>query len=99
MNIADVVRALAGFVWLIFVGLLVLLWRCQSQASRSGSFGIIAGVALVVALLLSILGTGLVFYGKSICSGEIGVSAQRLSSTAAGTRFALDRPVCRERAK
>ena len=61
MNIADVVRAVAGFAWLIFIGLLVLTVARTSRRQPTRSIGTIAGVALVVALLLSILGTGLVF--------------------------------------
>jgi regulator of protease activity HflC (stomatin/prohibitin superfamily) len=61
MNIADVVRALAGFAWLaaIGIGLLMVTRVARNQATR-GLGPLTVGV-LVTALLLTALGAGLVF--------------------------------------
>ena len=61
MNIADVVRALAGFTWLaaIGIGLLMVTRVARNQAVR-GLGPLTVGV-LVTALVLTALGAGLVF--------------------------------------
>ena len=61
MNIADVVRALAGFAWLaaIGIGLLLITRVARNQAAR-GLGSLTVGV-LILALVLTVLGAGLVF--------------------------------------
>ena len=61
MNIADVVRALAGFAWLAAVGLgLMMIMRVSRNQAARGLSSLTVGV-LVAALLLTALGAGLVF--------------------------------------
>ena len=61
MNIADVVRSLAGFAWLAAVGLGVLMiTRVARNQAAKGMGSLTAGV-LVLAILLTALGAGLVF--------------------------------------
>lgn len=61
MNIADVVRTLAGFAWLgaIVLGVLMLTRAARNQGTK-GLGSLTVGV-LVAALLLTVLGAGLVF--------------------------------------
>src|SRR5512138_1461034 len=61
MNIADVVRALAGFAWLaaIGTGLLMMTRVARNQAARG--LGTLTVGVLVTALVLTVLGAGLVF--------------------------------------
>jgi len=61
MNIADVLRALAGFAWLaaIGIGLLMVTRVARNQATR-GLGPLTVGV-LVTAVVLTALGAGLVF--------------------------------------
>ena len=61
MNIADVVRTLAGFTWLAAIGLGVLLvLRVSRNKPVKGLGTLTAGVA-ITALVLTIIGAGLVF--------------------------------------
>ena len=61
MNIADVVRALAGFTWLaaIGIGLLMITRVARNQAARG--LGTLTVVVFVAAILFTALGAGLVF--------------------------------------
>lgn len=61
MNIADVVRSLAGFAWLGAVGLGVLMIIRVSRNQATRGLGSLTVGVLVVALLLTVLGAGLVF--------------------------------------
>jgi regulator of protease activity HflC (stomatin/prohibitin superfamily) len=61
MNIADVVRSLAGFAWLAAVGLGVLMIVRVGRSQATRGLGSLTVSILVVALLLTILGAGLVF--------------------------------------
>ena len=61
MNIVDVIRALSGFAWFGAVGLFVLAVARASRNQNAKGLST-SGVALVVvALLLTLLGAGLVF--------------------------------------
>jgi regulator of protease activity HflC (stomatin/prohibitin superfamily) len=69
MNIVDVIRSLAGFAWLAAIGLGVLaLVRAGRNQSAKG-IGSTVVVVLVIAVILSTLGAGLVY----IESNERGV--------------------------
>src|SRR5262245_2513978 len=61
MNIADVVRALAGFAWLgaIGMGLLMVTRVARNQAARG--MGTLTVGVLITAVVLTLLGSGLVF--------------------------------------
>ena len=61
MNIADVVRALAGFTWLaaIGIGLLMVTRVARNQAVRG--LGTLTVGVLITAIVLTLLGAGLVF--------------------------------------
>jgi prohibitin 1 len=61
MNIADVVRALAGFAWLaaIGIGLLMVTRVARNQAVRG--LGTLTVGVLITAAVLTLLGAGLVF--------------------------------------
>lgn len=61
MNIVDVIRALAGFAWLVAIGLGVLAIARTSRNQGAKGLSSIVVVFLVVALLLTTAGAGLVF--------------------------------------
>jgi regulator of protease activity HflC (stomatin/prohibitin superfamily) len=65
MNIVDVIRALAGFGWLIAIGLGVLALTRAGRNQNSKGIGSTAVVVLVVAAILSTLGAGLVYVESS----------------------------------
>src|SRR5574338_376774 len=61
MNIADVVRSLAGFAWLAAIGLgVMMIFRVSRNQAAKGLGSLTVGV-LVTALLLTVVGAGLVF--------------------------------------
>jgi regulator of protease activity HflC (stomatin/prohibitin superfamily) len=61
MNIVDVIRSLAGFAWLgaIGLGVLALVRAGRNQSARG--IGSTVVVVLVIAVILSTLGAGLVY--------------------------------------
>lgn len=61
MNIVDVIRSLAGFAWLVAIGLGVLaaLRASRNQTAKGSSSS--ALIVLVVAIALTVLGSGLVY--------------------------------------
>jgi regulator of protease activity HflC (stomatin/prohibitin superfamily) len=61
MNIADVVRTLAGFAWLAAIGLGVLLVLRVSRNRSVKGLGTLTIGVLIGAFVLTILGAGLVF--------------------------------------
>jgi regulator of protease activity HflC (stomatin/prohibitin superfamily) len=65
MNIVDVIRALAGFAWLIAIGLVVLALTRAGRNQNSKGIGSTAVVVLVLAAILSTLGAGLVYIESS----------------------------------
>jgi regulator of protease activity HflC (stomatin/prohibitin superfamily) len=61
MNIVDVIRALAGFAWLLAIGLTVLaLTRVGRNQSAKGT-GTTTVIVFILAAILSTLGAGLVY--------------------------------------
>ena len=65
MNIVDVIRALAGFGWLVAIGLGVLALTRVGRSQNSKGIGSTAVVVLVLAAILSTLGAGLVYVESS----------------------------------
>jgi regulator of protease activity HflC (stomatin/prohibitin superfamily) len=65
MNIVDVIRALAGFAWLVAIGLGVLALTRAGRNQNSKGIGSTAVVVVVVAAILSTLGAGLVYVESS----------------------------------
>ena len=61
MNIADVIRTLAGFAWLVAVGLGVLVLTRASRGQNVKGISSLALTVVVAAIVLSIVGAGLVF--------------------------------------
>src|SRR5215211_7706718 len=61
MNIADVVRSLAGFAWLAAIGLGVLMITRVARNQAAKGMGSLTVGVLVLAILLTALGSGLVF--------------------------------------
>ena len=61
MNIAGVIQAISSFAWLVFVGLLVMIGVRSSRNQPSKGFGTGVVASLVVAILLTTLGAGIVF--------------------------------------
>lgn len=61
MNIVDVIRSLAGFAWLgaIALGMLALIRASRNQNTKG--IGTIAAILLGTALVLTVLGAGLVY--------------------------------------
>ena len=61
MNIADVFRSLAGVAWLAAIGLGVMLILRVSRNQAAKGLGSLTVGVLVTALVLTVLGAGLVF--------------------------------------
>lgn len=61
MNIVDVIRSLAGFAWLAALGLGVLAITRASRNQGARGVGTTVVLVLVVALVLTTLGAGLVY--------------------------------------
>jgi len=65
MNIVDVIRSLAGFAWLAAIGFSVLALTRASRNQSAKGFGSTVVVVLVLAIVLTTLGAGLVFVEAS----------------------------------
>lgn len=65
MNIVDVIRSLAGFAWLGVVGLGVLAVIRAGRNQNAKGIGSTVIVVLVIAVVLSTLGSGLVYVESS----------------------------------
>jgi regulator of protease activity HflC (stomatin/prohibitin superfamily) len=65
MNIVDVIRALAGLAWLVAIGLGVLALTRTGRNQSSKGIGSTAVVVVVLAVILSTLGAGLVYVESS----------------------------------
>jgi regulator of protease activity HflC (stomatin/prohibitin superfamily) len=61
MNIVDVIRSLAGFAWLGAIGMFVLGIARASRNQSAKGITSIATIVIVVALLLTTAGAGMVF--------------------------------------
>jgi regulator of protease activity HflC (stomatin/prohibitin superfamily) len=61
MNIVDVIRSFAGFAWIAAIGLGVLALVRTGRNQSSRGIGSTAVVVLVIAAILTILGSGLVY--------------------------------------
>jgi regulator of protease activity HflC (stomatin/prohibitin superfamily) len=61
MNIVDVIRSLAGFAWLGAIGLGVLAIARTSRNQGAKGLGTTVVLVLVIALVLTTLGAGLVY--------------------------------------
>ena len=61
MNIADVVRSAAGLAWLAAIGLGVLMLTRVARSQSSRGFGSLTVGVLILAIVLTVLGAGLVF--------------------------------------
>jgi regulator of protease activity HflC (stomatin/prohibitin superfamily) len=61
MNIADVVRSLAGFAWIAAIGIGVMMLIRVSRNQTAKGLGSLTVFVLIAALLLTVLGAGLVF--------------------------------------
>ena len=61
MNIVDVIRSLAGFAWLAAIGLGVLAIARASRNQKVGGINSTVVLVVVLAIVLSALGAGLVF--------------------------------------
>jgi len=61
MNVVDVIRTLAGFAWLaaIALGILAMIRASRNQTAKGSSSS--ALIVLVIAIVLTILGSGLVY--------------------------------------
>jgi len=61
MNIADLVRSLAGFAWLAAIGFGIMAITRAARNQSSRGFGSSALIVVILALVLTIVGAGLVF--------------------------------------
>jgi regulator of protease activity HflC (stomatin/prohibitin superfamily) len=61
MNIVDVIRSLAGFAWLIAIGLGVLALVRAGRSQSAKGIGSTVVIVLILAVILSTLGAGLVY--------------------------------------
>jgi len=61
MNIVDVIRSFAGFAWVAAIGLFVLAVARASRNQNAKGFSTTAIGVVVLAVVLTILGAGLVF--------------------------------------
>ena len=65
MNIVDVIRSVAGFAWLGAIGLGVLAFVRAGRNQSAKGIGSTVIVVLVIAVVLSTLGAGLVYVESS----------------------------------
>jgi regulator of protease activity HflC (stomatin/prohibitin superfamily) len=61
MNIVDVIRSFAGFAWLCAIGLGVLAFIRAGRNQSAKGIGSTVVIVLVIAVILSTLGAGLVY--------------------------------------
>ncbi len=61
MNIADVVRSLAGIAWIAAIGLVVLMVTRVARNQAARGLGTLMVGVIIAALVLTVLGSGLVF--------------------------------------
>ena len=61
MNFASVIQSLAGFAWIVLIGLLVAVLMRSSRNQAARGLTTILLVVLVAAILLTTVGAGLVF--------------------------------------
>src|SRR3990172_7455768 len=61
MNFASVIQTLAGFAWIVLIGLLVAVLMRSSRNQAARGLTTILLVVLVAAILLTTVGAGLVF--------------------------------------
>ena len=61
MNIVDVIRAVAGFAWLAAIGLGIMTIARSTRNQNARGIGSTVVIVLVLALVLSTLGAGLVY--------------------------------------
>ncbi len=96
MNIVDVIRSLAGFAWIGAIGLFVLaVTRASRNQNAKGISSTAIGV-VVVAVILTALGAGLVFIEPNERGVVISPYAFRAPDGYSNKRhypwLALDRP-------
>jgi len=65
MNIVDVIRSLAGFAWIGAIGLGVLAFVRAGRNQSAKGIGSTVVIVLVIAVILSTLGAGLVYVESS----------------------------------
>ena len=61
MNFASVIQSLAGFAWIVLIGLLVAVLLRSSRNPAARGLNTVLLVVLVAAILLTTVGAGLVF--------------------------------------
>lgn len=61
MNIADVVRSMAGLAWLVAIGLGIMMILRVARNQPAKGFGSLTAGIFVAAIVLTVLGAGLVF--------------------------------------
>ena len=65
MNIVDVIRAVAGFAWLAAIGLGIMAIARSARNQNAKGIGSTVVIVLVIALVLTTLGSGLVYVESS----------------------------------
>ena len=94
MNIVDVIRALAGFAWLAAIGLGVLAFVRAGRNQNAKGIGSTVIVVLVIAVILSTLGAGLVYVESSERGVVRTIRAGGVRPDALEPGSALDCPSC-----
>ena len=61
MNIVDVIRSFAGFAWIVAIGLGVLAFIRAGRNQSAKGIGSTVVIVIVIAVILSTLGAGLVY--------------------------------------
>lgn len=61
MNFASVIQSLAGFAWIILIGLVIAVFMRSSRNQAARGLNTVLVVVLVAAILLTTVGAGLVF--------------------------------------
>jgi regulator of protease activity HflC (stomatin/prohibitin superfamily) len=61
MNIASLLQGLAGFAWIAVVGVLILIFTRVSRNQAAKGLNSLAVILVVVAILMTAVGAGLVF--------------------------------------
>jgi len=83
MNIASLLQALAGFAWIAVVGVLILIFTRVSRNQSAKGLSSLAIGLVIVAILMTAVGAGLVFVepdqrGVVITIGKGGILPEAL---------------------
>ncbi len=92
MNIANVIKAIGSFSWLILIALVVLVAVRASRKQNVKGLSTLTTIMLVIAILMTVLGAGLVFiepYEVGVVVTILGQGGMRPEPLDAGLHWIL----------